>query len=124
MEAKDIISTYKNLERIERAFRCLKDVIKIRPINHHRDENIRGHIYICILSYLLMTTIEYRLSKGSLGKDYNDFACNANWILKDLSTIKLGDILVDNTPIKKGITPIEEKQKKILKALKIPKITF
>jgi len=65
-----------------------------------------------------MTTIEYRL------KSYNDFVCNANWILKDLSTIKLGDILVDNTPIKKGITPIEEKQKKILKALKIPKITF
>ena len=65
-----------------------------------------------------MTTIEYRL------KDYNDFVCNANWILKDLSTIKLGDILVDNTPIKKGITPLKEKQKKILKALKIPKITF
>ncbi|MGE4358167.1 MAG: IS1634 family transposase, partial [Candidatus Omnitrophota bacterium] len=68
LDARDIISTYKNLERIERAFRCLKDVIKIRPINHHRDENVRGHIYICILSYLLMTTIEYRLSAGSLGR--------------------------------------------------------
>ncbi|MGE4357907.1 MAG: IS1634 family transposase [Candidatus Omnitrophota bacterium] len=132
LQAKEIISTYKNLERIERAFRCLKDVIKIRPINHHRDENIRGHIYICILSYLLMTTIEYRLSvnssselyqQGTDGKDTDNFP-EANWVLKDLSTIKLGDILVDKNPIKKGITPIEEKQKKILKALKIPKITF
>ena len=117
LDAKEIISTYKNLWRVERAFRCLKDVLKIRPIGHQRDENIRGHIYICILAYLLMTTLEYRL------KDYKDLP-SSFWILKDLSTIQLGDVLVDGKPLKKGLTPIGEKQKRILKALKIHKITF
>lgn len=114
---KDIISTYKNLNRVEGAFRCLKDVLKIRPINHHIDETVRGHIYVCILAYLLMTTLQYRLRNS---KDLQ----SAEWILKDLSTIKLGEILVDKKPIKKGLTPIGERQKKILKAIKIPKIKF
>jgi len=114
---KEVITTYKNLNRIEQSFRCLKDVLKIRPINHQKDETIRGHIYICILAYLVMTTLEYRL------KDYKEMP-TATWVLKDLSTIQLGDVLVDGKPIKKGLTPIGEKQKKILQALKIPKISF
>lgn len=114
---KQVISTYKNLTRIEQSFRCLKDVLKIRPINHQKDETVRGHIYICILAYLIMTTLEYRL------KDYKEIP-SVPWVLKDLSTIQLGNVLVEGKPVKKGLTPIGEKQKKILKALKISKISF
>lgn len=117
LDTKEIISIYKNLWRIEQAFRCLKDIVKVRPIRHQKDQTVRGHIYVCILAYLLMTTLEYRL------KDYKEMP-TAPWVLKNLGTIQLGDVLVDGKPIKKGLTKIEEKQKKILSVLKIPKISF
>jgi len=49
---------------------------------------------------------------------------SAPWILKDLSTIQLAEVLVNGKPIKKGLTRLTEAQKKILKALKISKISI
>ena len=74
LDTKEIISTYKNLWRIEQAFRCLKNVLNFKPIGHQKDETVRGHVYVCILAYLLMTTLEYRL------KDYKDLP-SSSWIL-------------------------------------------
>lgn len=42
---------YKNLQQIERAFRCLKSEIKLRPVRHWKADRIKGHIYICVLAY-------------------------------------------------------------------------
>jgi len=42
---------YKNLQQIERAFRCLKTELLLRPVRHWKENRIRGHIYICLLAY-------------------------------------------------------------------------
>jgi transposase len=52
MDADTVVSTYKSLSRVERAFRSLKTVdLHIRPIFHSNDDRIRSHIFLCMLAY-------------------------------------------------------------------------
>lgn len=61
LEASEILEAYKTLQRVERAFRNLKDTIKLRPIRHYDDARVRGHVFVCMLSYLLGRSLELQL---------------------------------------------------------------
>lgn len=54
-------NTYIMLTRVEHAFRCLKNDIGLRPIFHKIDRRVDGHIFITLLSYHIMQTIQYQL---------------------------------------------------------------
>ncbi len=55
MEAGALVSSYKGLSGVERAFRTLKTVhIEVRPIRHRRVERVRAHVFICMLSYYVI----------------------------------------------------------------------
>lgn len=58
MSCEGIINAYKNLGRIEASFKEMKDSLAIRPIYHQTEENIRGHIFIAVLAYLLEKVLE------------------------------------------------------------------
>ena len=48
----DIVRSYKQLSRVERAFRTLKGVdLEIRPIFHYREPRVRAHILLAMLAY-------------------------------------------------------------------------
>lgn len=50
--ADELVSTYKGLSAVERAFRTLKGVdLKIRPIHHRLTKRVRGHVLLCMLAY-------------------------------------------------------------------------
>ena len=52
LDAARTVRAYKNLSRVERAFRCLKSVdLKVRPIHHRRPDRVRAHILLCVLAY-------------------------------------------------------------------------
>jgi len=57
---EDIIKNYKQEARIESAFRIIKDVIHLRPIYHYNTEHVKGHVFICVLAYLLTTLLEQK----------------------------------------------------------------
>jgi transposase len=61
LDASQVLEAYKTLQRVERAFRDLKDTIKLRPIHHYDDARVRGHVFVCMLSYLLGRMLELRL---------------------------------------------------------------
>jgi hypothetical protein len=43
---------YKGLSHVEAAFRSLKsDDLQIRPIDHHTEERVRAHLFLCMLAY-------------------------------------------------------------------------
>lgn len=49
---ESIVRAYKDLSKVERAFRCLKTVdLKVRPIYHRDPDRVRAHIFLCMLSY-------------------------------------------------------------------------
>ena len=52
LDASQAVRAYKNLSRVERAFRSLKSVdLKVRPIHHRRPDRVRAHILLCMLAY-------------------------------------------------------------------------
>ena len=49
---EDTVRAYKNLSKVERAFRSIKTVdLKVRPIFHWLDDRIRAHVFLCMLAY-------------------------------------------------------------------------
>jgi hypothetical protein len=52
LTAADAVRSYKNLGRVEQAFRTLKGVdVLVRPIRHRLEDRVRAHIFLCMLAY-------------------------------------------------------------------------
>ena len=50
--AAEVVRRYKDLTRVERAFRSLKTVdLEIRPIRHRVEKRVRAHLFLCLLAY-------------------------------------------------------------------------
>ena len=49
---EDTVRAYKDLAKVERAFRCLKTVdLQVRPIHHRLVPRVRAHVFLCMLAY-------------------------------------------------------------------------
>jgi len=52
MDADETVRSYKQLSRVEQAFRSFKTVdLMVRPIHHRLADRVRAHIFLCMLSY-------------------------------------------------------------------------
>ena len=58
LDGKQVIDSYNNLWKIEKAFRISKTDLKIRPIYHRLRERIEAHICISFVSYVLFKDLE------------------------------------------------------------------
>ena len=81
LTAEDLALGYKQLQIAERAFRLLKNGIRIRPIFHWRPHRISAHVSLSILALLLERIAEN--------------ACGDTWrnVRDDLRRIKLARLL-------------------------------
>jgi transposase len=62
LSGQQIIDSYNNLWKIERAFRISKTDLKIRPIFHRLKQRIEAHICISFVAYVLYKDLERILS--------------------------------------------------------------
>jgi transposase len=54
MDSVASVRAYKDLSKVERAFRCLKTIdLKVRPIFHWLAGRVRSHVFLCMLAYYL-----------------------------------------------------------------------
>ena len=83
LSCEQIIQAYKSLSRVEDAFKDMKDFLEVRPIYHRREENVRGHIFVAVLSYLLEKVLESYFSERGKCR------ITARRILGHLSKVKL-----------------------------------
>ena len=52
ISAEDAVRSYKQLSRVERAFRTLKTInLRVRPIRHHLERRVRAHIFLVMLAF-------------------------------------------------------------------------
>lgn len=57
------VTAYKNLVRVERAFRSLKTVdLQVRPIFHWNAPRVRAHVFLCMLALLVEHHMRTRLA--------------------------------------------------------------
>lgn len=51
ISTEDAVRSYKQLSRVERAFRTLKTInLRVRPIRHHLERRVRAHIFLVMLA--------------------------------------------------------------------------
>lgn len=61
ISAEDVVRSYKKLEQLERAIRCMKGVdLLVRPIYHRTEDHVRAHIFLCVLAYY----VEWHMRKA------------------------------------------------------------
>ena len=58
VSAQEIHDRYQDLSKVERAFRTLKSELEIRPVYHRLEKRTRGHVFMCMLSYLIEREFE------------------------------------------------------------------
>lgn len=56
---EQVVLAYKDLPKVERAFRTLKSVeMQIRPIRHRLSDRVRAHLFLCMLAYYVRWHME------------------------------------------------------------------
>lgn len=64
LPAEELVLGYRDLWRAERAFRSMKSVLDLEPVQHRTPERITAHVHICVLAYLLARIAENRAQIG------------------------------------------------------------
>lgn len=64
---EDVACLYKCEGAIERDWRDLKSIVGLRPVRHWVDDNVRGHVFVCVLAKLVLREIQRRLDRVFIG---------------------------------------------------------
>jgi len=71
MAGIDILNSYHTLTRIEASFRSLKTELGLRPVFHQKGERCAAHLFISVLAYHLLNTIELALKDKGINKRWS-----------------------------------------------------
>jgi hypothetical protein len=62
LDSGAVVSSYKALAQVERAFRAFNTDLGIRPIRHRTEDRVRAHVFLRMLSYYLSWHLQARLA--------------------------------------------------------------
>jgi hypothetical protein len=62
LDSGQVVSSYKALAQVERAFRAFNTDLGIRPIRHRTETRVRAHVFLRMLSYYLSWHMQARLA--------------------------------------------------------------
>ena len=62
LDSSEIVSSYKALAQVERAFRAFNTDLDIRPIRHRTENRVRARVFLRMLSYYLSWHMQARLA--------------------------------------------------------------
>jgi transposase len=103
LSADEAWRIYILLTRAEAAFRALKSPLGERPVFHHKEGRVEAHIFLCVLAYHLLISIEKTLLNQGL---------HTSWatVRETLKTQQVNTIVLPTDGglvlrIRKGTTP-------------------
>ena len=69
-----VIWGYREQYIVEHAFRDMKSptAIAVRPMYHSADTSIRAHVFLCVISLLLLSLLRLKLARKSLPTSYDE----------------------------------------------------
>lgn len=67
LSVEKVVENYRQLWRIEKAFRISKTDLRIRPVYHYRRKRIEAHICIAFVAYTIYKELERLLEQGQAG---------------------------------------------------------
>lgn len=111
-KGEELIHIYKNLNEVEKAFKIIKNDLNIRPMYHWKEERVKGHVYMCVLSYFIINTIKYKLEKTQMN-------LTPTKLLNKLRKISLIEMQVTPENTVYNLTEINKKDKEVFDKINI-----
>lgn len=111
LSTKEIVKTYFEKDRVEKAFKCLKGMIELRPIRHWLSGRVRAHVFICYLSYALLSMLDWRLKSAGIEISLEQ----ALGLLENLHRVRIYDPATGNSFVKH--TTMSKQQEALFKAV-------
>ncbi len=84
----DAALAYKDLWRVERAFRELKSPLDLRPIYHWKDRRVHGHVMVCFLALVLESALQQSLKLAGAQMEYQ-------YLIRDLKKLKAAELTLE-----------------------------
>jgi len=72
LSAEAVALKYKELWQVERVFRDMKSMLETRPVYHHNDASIAGHVFCSFLALILRKELEQRLASAGHHFEWSD----------------------------------------------------
>ncbi len=69
-EEERLWQTYATLTDIESVFRSLKSELGLRPVFHHKEERVDGHLFITVLAYQCVQLIRTKLKESGINDSW------------------------------------------------------
>lgn len=89
LDTEDVALAYKDLWRVERAFRELKSTLDLRPVYHWKDRRVRGHVMVCFLALVLESALYRSLRQAGSQVEYM-------YLIRDLKQLKAVKLELEN----------------------------
>ena len=114
LSCKKVHDRYKDLAFVESAFRICKSNLEVRPIYVRSEKSTYGHVFVVMLSYMIMRELDKCWEKLYLTVEEG---------LQSLSTLCLLEVFVNEDQSFQAIPSPRTQNKKMLEALnvKLPK---
>jgi transposase len=116
MTKEEIWRQYILLTRVESAFRAMKSPLLERPIFHQLAPRVEAHIFLCVLAYHLLATVE---------KTFLDQGVHTSWatLREQLATHQVVTVVLPTSDgqqirIRRATTP-EPEHRRIYQALRL-----
>lgn len=66
LDEKELWYLYMMLTEVEDSFRYMKSELGMRPVFHRKDSRMEGHLFISVLAYHLLVSIQRELKRNGI----------------------------------------------------------
>ncbi|OPY58471.1 MAG: Transposase DDE domain protein [Pelotomaculum sp. PtaU1.Bin035] len=87
LDTDEVALAYKDLWRVERAFREIKSSLDLRPVYHWKDSRVRGHLMVCFLALVLESALQKKLLEKKIEVEYI-------YLLRDLQQLRAVELTI------------------------------
>ena len=108
LSPKETSLSYKELWRVERAFREIKSFLEIRPMYLSMKDHVGGHVAVCFLAFCLEAAFVKALQEQTKSDDIRD-----KELRESLSAQSLDSILLSLKQVQMVEVAIAEKQYRV-----------
>jgi transposase len=119
MNKNDIVQGYRNLQKVEFAFKNLKTVLlEMRPMYHKTDNRLISHIFLTMLAYYIQWHATEKLEPlfEADGKG-TEKRWTIETVIERLKSIRKVENTIDGIVVKTDISTPDEEQKQIINLL-------
>lgn len=112
IEVEQVVSAYKKLSKVERAFRSIKTTsLRVRPIYVYSENHVREHLFLSVLAYYVEWHMRMRLApvmfeddgREGAGKNRSTHVERDHWFVCGLVG-KQQNMRVTTTPVRRHLT--------------------